>query len=65
MAESSYRVRVDEELKNAFLKVADACDRSGAQLVRDFMRGYTRENLDALQSDFLEEIADQDGEEVV
>jgi antitoxin component of RelBE/YafQ-DinJ toxin-antitoxin module len=65
MAESSYRVRVDEELKDAFLKVADACDRSGAQLVRDFMRRYTRENVDALQSNFLEELADKDGGDIV
>lgn len=63
--DSSYRIRVDEELKNAFLKVADACDRTGAQLVRDFMRRYTRENKDALQKDFLEEIADQEGESII
>ena len=65
MAESSYRVRVDEELKDAFLKVASACDRNGAQLIRDFMRRYTRENVDALQSDFLEELTDKDGESIV
>lgn len=62
---SAYRVRVDEDLKDAFLKVADACDRTGAQLLRDFMRRYTRENRDALQQDFLEEITDKDGEEIV
>lgn len=65
MGESSYRVRVDEDLKDAFLKVAKACDRNGSQLVRDFMRRYTRENLDALQSDFLEEIEDKEGESIV
>jgi antitoxin component of RelBE/YafQ-DinJ toxin-antitoxin module len=63
--DSSYRIRVDQELKNAFLKVADACDRTGAQLVRDFMRRYTRENRDALQRDLLEEITDQEGEDIV
>ena len=63
--ESSYRVRVDKELKEAFLKVANACDRTGAQLVRDFMRRYTRENKDALQKDFLEEISDREGESIV
>ena len=61
---SSYRIRVDEELRDAFLKVANACDRTGAQLVRDFMRRYTRENKDALQKSFLDEISDQDGEEI-
>lgn len=44
---SSYRIRVNQDLKDAFLEVADACDRSGAQLVRGFMRRYTRENQDA------------------
>lgn len=63
--DSSYRIRVDRELKDAFLKVASACDRTGAQLVRDFMRRYTRENRDALQKDFLEEIADREGEDIV
>lgn len=65
MAETSYRVRVDEEVKDAFLKVASACDRTGAQLIRDFMRRYTRENIDALQTDFLEEIKDQEGKNIV
>jgi antitoxin component of RelBE/YafQ-DinJ toxin-antitoxin module len=65
MGEASYRVRVDEDLKDAFLKVAEACDRNGSQLVRDFMRRYTRENVDALQKDFLEEIKDQEGEDIV
>ncbi len=63
--DSSYRIRVDQDLKDAFLKVADACDRTGAQLVRDFMRRYTRENRDALQRDLLEEISDQEGEDIV
>lgn len=62
--ERSYRIRVDEELRDAFLEVANACDRTGAQLVRDFMRRYTRENKDALQKGFLDEISDQDGEEI-
>jgi antitoxin component of RelBE/YafQ-DinJ toxin-antitoxin module len=63
--DSSYRVRVDQELKDAFLKVANACDRTGAQLVRDFMRRYARENRDALQRGPLEEISDQEGEDIV
>ena len=63
--DSSDRVRVDQELKDAFLKVAEACDRTGAQLVRDFMRRYTRENRGALQRDLLEEISDQEGEDIV
>jgi predicted transcriptional regulator len=57
--EASYRVRVDEDLKKAFLKVAEATDRTGAQLVRDFMRRYVRDNQDALQTSFLEEIVEE------
>jgi hypothetical protein len=29
------------------------------------MRRYTRENIDALQTDFLEELKDQEGESIV
>jgi antitoxin component of RelBE/YafQ-DinJ toxin-antitoxin module len=57
--EVSYRVRVDEDLKNAFLRVAEATDRTGAQLVRDFMRRYIKNNRDALQGSFLEEIVEE------
>jgi predicted DNA-binding protein len=47
--DSVYKIRLPEELKKSFLKVARATDRSGAQLVRDFMRRYTREHEDRLQ----------------
>lgn len=57
--EVSYRVRVDEDLKSAFLRVAEATDRTGAQLVRDFMRRYIKNNRDALQTSFLEEIVEE------
>jgi antitoxin component of RelBE/YafQ-DinJ toxin-antitoxin module len=56
--EVSYRVRVDENLKDAFLKVAEATDRTGAQLVRDFMRRYIKNNRDALQGSFIDEIVE-------
>ena len=56
--EVSYRVRLPKDLKNAFLKVANATDHTGAQLVRTFMRRYVRTNQDALQRSFIEEIAD-------
>lgn len=38
MAESSFTFRVDETLKAAFTEAAKAQDRSGADLLRDFMR---------------------------
>lgn len=56
MAESSYRIRVSEDLKRAFLKVAEATDQTGAQLVRRFMRQYVKDNRDALQKSFLDDL---------
>lgn len=38
MAESTFTFRVDDELKLAFAKLAKTQDRTGAQLLRDFMR---------------------------
>ena len=38
MSESTFTLRVDASLKEAFTEVAKMQDRSGAQLVRDFMR---------------------------
>ena len=58
MAESSYRIRVSEDLKRAFLKVAEATDRNGAQLVRQYMREYVKDNKDALQRSFLDDLGE-------
>ena len=38
MSESTFTLRVDAGLKEAFTEVAKMQDRSGAQLIRDFMR---------------------------
>ena len=38
MAESTFTLRVDEDLKQAFTEAARKQDRSGAQMLRDFMR---------------------------
>ena len=38
MTQATYTFRVDESLKEAFASIAQANDRSGAQLLRDFMR---------------------------
>ena len=38
MPESTFTLRVDASLKEAFTEVARMQDRSGAQLVREFMR---------------------------
>lgn len=40
MPEATFTFRVDEDLKTRFADAARAHDRTGAQLLRDFMRGY-------------------------
>jgi predicted transcriptional regulator len=43
MSEATFTFRVDETLKEAFSLAAKAHDRTGAQLLRDFMRDYVRQ----------------------
>ena len=43
MPESTFTIRVDDSLKEAFTEAARANDQTGAQLVRDFMRRYVQE----------------------
>jgi len=43
MGEATFTFRVDEELKNSFSSAAKARDRTGAQLLRDFMRDFVRQ----------------------
>jgi predicted transcriptional regulator len=38
MADTTFTFRVDDDLKSAFAEAAKAQDRTGAQLLRDFMR---------------------------
>ncbi|MCL2310328.1 MAG: hypothetical protein FWC42_08685 [Proteobacteria bacterium] len=40
MREATFTFRVDEALKNEFSMAAKARDRTGAQLLRDFMREF-------------------------
>lgn len=42
MNEATFTFRVDEQLKTQFALVARAQDRSGAQLLRDFMRAVVQ-----------------------
>lgn len=42
MSEATFTFRVDEALKNEFADAAKARDRTGAQLLRDFMRQYVK-----------------------
>ncbi len=43
MNEATFTFRVDETLKDEFSNAAKLRDRSGAQLLREFMRDFVRE----------------------
>lgn len=43
MSEATFTFRVDEALKSEFSTAAKARDRSGAQLLRDFMREFVQQ----------------------
>lgn len=51
MTEATFTFRVEEHLKNAFAKAAKAQDRTGAQLLRDFMREFVRNQQQAADHD--------------
>lgn len=51
MAEATFTFRVDDRLKTRFTDAAKAQDRSGAQLLRDFMRAYVRRQDEAADDD--------------
>jgi len=51
MTEATYTFRVDDELKTRFTTAAKAKDRNGAQLLREFMRDYTRRQEEASAHD--------------
>jgi predicted transcriptional regulator len=51
MTEATFTFRVENTLKNAFSTAAKARDRTGAQLLRDFMRDFVRQQQDADEHD--------------
>ncbi len=51
MSEATFTFRVDEALKAEFSKAAKARDRSGAQLLRDFMREFVQQQQEAAAHD--------------
>lgn len=51
MGEATFTFRVDETLKSAFADAAKAHDRTGAQLIRDFMRSYVAGEREAAEYD--------------
>jgi len=51
MSETTFTFRVDEDLKAKFANAAKAHDRTGAQLLRDFMRSYVAQQKEVKQYD--------------
>lgn len=51
MSEATFTFRVDEGLKDEFFTAAKSRDRTGAQLLRDFMRDYVKQQQEAAEHD--------------
>jgi predicted transcriptional regulator len=51
MSEATFTFRVDEKLKEAFTHAAKKQDRTGAQLLRDFIRDYVQRQSDEATHD--------------
>jgi predicted transcriptional regulator len=51
MSEATFTFRVDEALKTEFSTAAKARDRSGAQLLRDFMREFVQQQQEVAAHD--------------
>jgi predicted transcriptional regulator len=49
MNEATFTFRVEAELKESFATAAKARDRTGAQLLRDFMRDFVKKQQDAAE----------------
>ena len=51
MSDSTMPFRVDEDLKDEFSTAAKALDRTGAQLLRDFMRDFVKQQQETALHD--------------
>ena len=51
MSEATFTFRVDEALKSEFSNAAKSRDRNAAQLLRDFMRDFVRQQQEAAEHD--------------
>lgn len=51
MSEATFTFRVDAGLKSEFASAAQAQDRSGEQLLRDFMHDFVRRQQEAADPD--------------
>jgi len=51
MAETTFTLRLDEDLKNAFNQAAEARDLSSSQVLREFMRRFAATKAAEIPSD--------------
>ena len=51
MSDATFTFRVDESLKDEFSSAAKARDRTGAQLLRDFMRDFVKQQQESAEHD--------------
>lgn len=51
MSEATFTFRVDESLKSEFSNAAKNRDRNAAQLLRDFMRDFVRQQQETAEHD--------------
>ena len=51
MSQTTFTFRVDDELKRNFASIAKSLDRTGAQLLRDYMRELVRRQREAEDHD--------------
>ena len=51
MSEATFTFRVDESLKDEFSSAAKSRDRTGAQLLRDFMRDFVKQQQEVAAHD--------------
>ena len=51
MSEATFTFRVDQGLKDQFSTAAKSRDRAGAQLLRDFMRDFVKQQQEASEHD--------------
>ena len=51
MSEATFTFRVDESLKDQFTTAAKDRDRTGAQLLRDFMRDFVKQQQEVAEHD--------------
>jgi predicted transcriptional regulator len=51
VSETTFTFRVETTLKDQFTKAAKSRDRTGAQLLRDFMRDFVRQQQEVAEHD--------------